>query len=153
MPTRMVIPMLMGLGPGMARRPRAPKMAPVMTRLMMNADQFHGWKCAPNRRSANWTQGTGWPASAMARLSTSSTRGTISGGGLFDRNSRNSVTAAGRVLAVLVEDHAPEEVGVGEAGVDGDGLVEGGQGLVGQPGPLQQPPPVGQGLRRCGGRP
>ena len=29
------MPMLIGLGPGMARRPSAPKMAPVMTMLMM----------------------------------------------------------------------------------------------------------------------
>ena len=52
----------------------------------------------------------------------------------------------GRVVAVLVEEHPPEEVGVGVGGVDGHGLVERLQRLVGQPRPLEQPAPVGKGL-------
>ena len=52
----------------------------------------------------------------------------------------------GGVVAVLVEDHAPEEVGVGEGGVGGHRPVEGLQRLVGQTRPLEEPAPVGEGF-------
>ena len=50
----------------------------------------------------------------------------------------------GGITTVAVDDHTPEEVGVGVRRIDGDGLIERGDGEVAETGSGEQPALVGE---------